>query len=159
MTKKRNLRIVSAPFRQLSPVIHWHPWRHCQSPVPLSSKQIIKIDCKTVRIFGYSSTYARAVKQKVWNEAENRKRDWGETLRIEFRIEFFCFARVTLLRHALTISLLILRKTPTVLQSIIKGTENKSLYSRPGWNNCLQKTEVMVLKTTTTVNTTMLMIR
>ena len=24
--------------------------------------------------------YARAVKQKVWNEAENRERDWGETL-------------------------------------------------------------------------------
>ena len=22
--------------------------------------------------------YARAVKQKVWNEAENRERDWGE---------------------------------------------------------------------------------
>ena len=25
--------------------------------------------------------YARAVKQKVWNEAENRERDWGETLK------------------------------------------------------------------------------
>ena len=25
--------------------------------------------------------YARAVKQKVSNEAENRERDWGETLR------------------------------------------------------------------------------
>ena len=25
--------------------------------------------------------YARAVKRKVWNEAENRERDWGETLR------------------------------------------------------------------------------
>ena len=24
--------------------------------------------------------YARAVKQKVWNEAENRERDWGEKL-------------------------------------------------------------------------------
>ena len=24
--------------------------------------------------------YARAVKQKVWNEAETRERDWGETL-------------------------------------------------------------------------------
>ena len=24
--------------------------------------------------------YARAVKQKVWNDAENRERDWGETL-------------------------------------------------------------------------------
>ena len=26
--------------------------------------------------------HARAVKQKVWNEAENRERDWGETLKI-----------------------------------------------------------------------------
>jgi len=26
--------------------------------------------------------YARAGKQKVWNEAENRDRDWGETLKI-----------------------------------------------------------------------------
>ena len=26
--------------------------------------------------------YARAVKQKVGNEAENRDRDWGETLKI-----------------------------------------------------------------------------
>ena len=24
--------------------------------------------------------YARAVKQKIWNEVENRERDWGETL-------------------------------------------------------------------------------
>ena len=24
--------------------------------------------------------FARAVKQKVWNDAENRERDWGETL-------------------------------------------------------------------------------
>ena len=28
--------------------------------------------------------YARAVKQKVWNEAENRERDWGETLKNTF---------------------------------------------------------------------------
>ena len=28
--------------------------------------------------------YGRAVKQKVWNEAENRERDWGETLKIRF---------------------------------------------------------------------------
>ena len=27
--------------------------------------------------------YAWAVKQKVWNEAENRERDWGETLRFK----------------------------------------------------------------------------
>ena len=28
--------------------------------------------------------YARAVKQKVWNEAEKREWDWGETLKIIF---------------------------------------------------------------------------
>ena len=26
--------------------------------------------------------YARAVKQKAWNEAENREPDWGEALRL-----------------------------------------------------------------------------
>ena len=54
--------------------------------------------------------YARAVKQKVWNEAENRERDYG-------RVKLARFARIRLLRHALPISLLILRKKPTVLQS------------------------------------------
>ena len=58
--------------------------------------------------------YARAVKQKVWNEAENRERDWGETF-----VRLARFARVRLLRHALPISLLILRKKLTVLQSNI----------------------------------------
>ena len=67
--------------------------------------------------------YARAVKQKVWNEAENRERDWGETLFFLSphtpygRVRLARFARVRLLRHALPISLLILRKKPTVLQS------------------------------------------
>ena len=28
--------------------------------------------------------YSRAVKQKVWNEAEHRERDWGETIKIRF---------------------------------------------------------------------------
>ena len=60
--------------------------------------------------------YARAVKQKVSNKPENRERDWGETLKIRF---FFLspHTRVRLLRHALPISLVILRKKPTVLQS------------------------------------------
>ena len=47
--------------------------------------------------------YARAVKQKVWNEAENRERDWGETLKICF---FFlsraCKARALRARKTLT---------------------------------------------------------
>ena len=38
------------------------------------------VDCKTVRIFACS----RTVKQKVWNEAENRERDWGDTQKYGF---------------------------------------------------------------------------
>ena len=74
----------------------------------------LKLDCKTVRIFAYSST------RKQSNEAENRERDWGETLKIRFfflsphtpygSVRIARFARVRLLRHALQISLLILRK-------------------------------------------------
>ena len=45
--------------------------------------------------------YARAVKQKVWNKAENTPYE---------RVRLAYFARVRLLRHALPISLLILRK-------------------------------------------------
>ena len=43
--------------------------------------------------------YARAVKQKVWNEAENRERDWVETLKIgacEGRVRLASFARKNL---------------------------------------------------------------
>ena len=40
--------------------------------------------------------YVRAVKQKVWNEAENRERDWGETLKIRF-----FFSRLTCEARAL----------------------------------------------------------
>ena len=47
---------------------------------------------------------ARAVKQKVWNEAENRGRE--------------------LLRHTLPFRFLILRKKPTVLQSKRKPEKN-----------------------------------
>ena len=54
--------------------------------------------------------YARAVEEKDWNEAENRERDCGLT-------RLASFARVRLVRHALPISLPILRKKPTVLQS------------------------------------------
>ena len=68
--------------------------------------------------------YGRAVEQKVWNEAENIERDWGETLKIRLtrtthygRVRLARFARARLLRHALPISLLILRKKPNVLQS------------------------------------------
>ena len=61
--------------------------------------------------------YARAVKQKVWNEDENGERDWGETR--DWRVRLARFARVRLLHYALPISLLILRKKTTVLQSAL----------------------------------------
>ena len=39
--------------------------------------------------------YARAVKRKVWNEAENRERDWGETLKIRtVRFAYVVFVRM-----------------------------------------------------------------
>ena len=53
-----------------------------------------RLDWKTVRLFAYSSTYAEAVKQKVGNEAENRERDWEETL----KIRTVCFAYVIFVR-------------------------------------------------------------
>ena len=64
--------------------------------------------------------YTRAVKQKVWNEAESRERDWGETPKIR-TVGFFLSSRLTRFVRVrlLAISLLILRKKPTVLQSTL----------------------------------------
>ena len=60
--------------------------------------------------------YARAVKQKVWNEAENRERDWGETLKLRA-----CEARALRARKTLTPRFTDFftdfEKKPTVLQS------------------------------------------
>ena len=72
----------------------------------LSMANGIVIDCKTVRIFAYSSTREQSNKRsgtRLKTESERLAR----------------FARVRLLRHALPISLLIMRKKPTVLQSSI----------------------------------------
>ena len=66
----------------------------------------------------YVFKYARAVKQKVWNEAENRERVFSLSPHTPYgRVRLARFARIRLLRHALPTSLLILRKKPTVLQS------------------------------------------
>ena len=63
-----------------------------------ATKHINKtINCKTVRIFAY----ARAVKQKVWNEAENRERDWGETLKIRLTRVGTCEALAVCARETL----------------------------------------------------------
>ena len=69
------------------------------------SPRLAMVDCKTVRIFAYSST----------REQSNKRS--GMRLKTESETGERRFARVRLLRHALPISLLILRKKPTVLQS------------------------------------------
>ena len=68
--------------------------------------------------------YAEQSNKRSGTRLKNRERDWGETLKIRFffsrlveRVRFARCARARLLRHALPISLLILRKKPTVLQS------------------------------------------
>ena len=46
--------------------------------------------------------YARAVKRKVWKEAENRERDWGEMLKIRFFLSPHTpYGRMRLARFAL----------------------------------------------------------
>ena len=68
-----------------------------------------------VRIFA-KFKYARAVKQKLWNEAENRERDWGETLKRR-ACEALSFRARKTLTPRFTDSFTILRNIPTVLQS------------------------------------------
>ena len=52
--------------------------------------------------------YAGAVKQKVWNEAENRERDWGETLKIRtVRFAYVIFVRITLFSQPREIPILL----------------------------------------------------
>ena len=49
--------------------------------------------------------YARAVKQKVWNEAENRERDWVETIIFFFfspHTPYACEARARSARKTIT---------------------------------------------------------
>ena len=59
--------------------------------------------------------YARTVKQKVWNEAENRERDCGRDA--YGRVRLARFACVRLLRHALPSFFTDFEEKPTVLQS------------------------------------------
>ena len=87
--------------------------------------------------------YARAVKQKVWNKAENRERHWGDTLKYDWharRVRLSRIARVRFLSHVLPISLLILRKTPTVLQSS-DGKFFPPISRPPALNNCVRNLE------------------
>ena len=70
------------------------------------------IDCKTVRIFAYSNTPEQLNKRsgtRVKTGSKTGERRYG-------RERLARFARVRLLRHALPLSLLVLRKKTTVLQ-------------------------------------------
>ena len=83
----------------------------------------IDIDCKTVGIFAYSRTCEQSTKRsatrlKTESETEERRVFLLSPRTPYGRVLLARFARVRLLRHALPISLLILKK-PTVLQSSI----------------------------------------
>ena len=71
-----------------------------------------EIDCKTVRIFACSST-----REQLNKSSETRLKTESETDFFLGRVKLASSARVKLLRRTLPISLLILRKRPTVLQS------------------------------------------
>ena len=78
------------------------------------------IDCKAVLFFKYSSTRKQSNKRsgtKLKRETETGERRFSLAHTLYGRVGLARFARVRLLRHALSISLLILRKNPTVLQS------------------------------------------
>ena len=88
----------------------------------------LTLDCKTVRIFAYSSTRASRQTKGLewgWKQGARLGRDAKNTVfflspHTPFgRVRLARFARVRLLRHPLPISLLILRKKPTVLQSTL----------------------------------------
>ena len=98
-------------------------WPTCQLSCRLTADLPIRLTKGRLQNSPYFCVfkYTRAVKQKVWNEAENRERDWGETLFLSRLTRLARFARIRVLRHALPISLLILRKKPTVLQSRLRA--------------------------------------
>ena len=74
---------------------------------PFATTFTLCLDCKTVRIFAYSSTREQSNKRsrtRLKTESETRGETGG--------VRLARFARARLLRHALPISLLILRKKP-----------------------------------------------
>ena len=87
------------------------------------SEIVMVIDCKTVRIFAYSSTLEQSNKRSGMRlKTESKTGDFLSPHTPYGRVRLARFARIRLLRHALPISLLILRKKPTVLQSIMVTT-------------------------------------
>ena len=68
-----------------------------QYEIKQSQNTIAAIDHKHARLqnspYFCVFKYVRAVKQRVWNDAQNSKRDWGETLKI--KSFFFSLPRLT----------------------------------------------------------------
>ena len=95
-------------------------------PVEMLKERVaIIVDCKTVHIFAYSSKREQSNKR-----SGTRLKTESETGERRLKYDRFFFSRLTgewgsrasrvrLSRHAVPISLLILRKKPTVLQSTI----------------------------------------
>ena len=103
-----------------------------QYEIKQSQNTIAAIDHKHARLqnspYFCVFKYVRAVKQRVWNDAQNSKRDWGETLKIK---SFFFFLSLasnarpigvrmwdSLALRASESCATLLRKKRTVLQSI-----------------------------------------
>ena len=87
-----------------------------------------KVGCKIVRIFEHD---ARTVKQKVWCEAEEGERDWGETLnylshltRVRFALFRAWGSHATLTLHKTDFE----KKNPTVLWFKTKEGRKKRGY-------------------------------
>ena len=74
-----------------------------------------KLDSKTVGIFAYSNT-----REQSNNRSGTRLKTESDSPSPALRVRLARIARIRLLRHPLPISLLILRKKPTVLQSACK---------------------------------------
>jgi len=84
-----------------------------------------RVDCKTVRIFGYSSTHEQSNKRsgtrlKTESETGERRFFLSRLTRPTGGWSSRAFARIRLLRQALPISLLILRKD-RLFCSLVKG--------------------------------------
>ena len=84
-------------------------------------KTMERLDCKKVRIFAYSSKREQSSKRS--GTGMKTESETGERL---FFSRLTRFARVRLLRHALPISWVILRKKPRLFCSLRKGTFIKS---------------------------------
>ena len=82
------------------------------------------VDCKTIRIFAYSSTREQSNKRSGTRRKTESETGRDALLACEARA-----LRAEDLRHALLISLLIWRKKPTVLKSM-KAGKHQSLKQR-----------------------------